>query len=252
MELSVATFNILSPYHAVKWAEPSGLNSFGQAQEADVLKILAKKGVWRLFSNWSNRQSELANQLKMFDLVCVQEISPHSLRDLQGVGLTLTTPHYHLKSPHYEVHGNVIVYNPKVLSLIAEGSFEFEKDDVRRGAVWADFLFEKIKIRVVSLHLKGFSKIGDPVSEPGYNELLFYESELEKLTSSREVTIIGGDFNDPNQRPDYLRQKGFKTLTEKGSIDWLFVKGRGELSSPQIFPGTSSDHPLISVKIKFS
>jgi hypothetical protein len=35
---SFATYNVLNPYHAVKWAEKDGLSEKGLVQESSVLK----------------------------------------------------------------------------------------------------------------------------------------------------------------------------------------------------------------------
>lgn len=241
MDLKIATFNILNPYHAVKWGEKVGLNELGRAQDPEELKAEAKKGNWRPYTNWNTRKKRIAEALLLADIAMVQEIAEETLADLEALGVTFASVAYHREGGGGETHGNAIAYNPSKVRLIDSGSIAY---DTRKAAT-AQFACGNLVLSTASVHLKGYPPRKDYtgpialVKEDGYLEVAAYADAIQ----SKDVTIIAGDFNEDWKdvadpcRKRYLEQKGYVTTTSKSptelstgrKIDWIYLKSDRKL-----------------------
>lgn len=246
--VSFATYNILHPYYAVKWAEKAGLNEAGQAQAANVLRAsttASEPYTWKLYSNWDERCPKVARNIQLADIICLQEISRETLENLRYLTKReIAVSAYHSSSDPIQEYGNAILYRAKKASVVESFEIVHQAGEWTRSAACAIFKIDGRLIEVASIHLTGyFSRESDlekkqKAKEGGYRELLTYVAGLEERENIDGI-VIGGDFNEDQSeagfdlyRPGYLEGKGYRfdgnfAVTEpfkERRIDWLCYK----------------------------
>ncbi len=249
-KLRVATYNILSPFYAVQWGDQAGLNDSSKQCTPVDLKLSTMDpnddDAWRVHSNWeSTRCFDVAENIKLADIVCLQEVSSETLKKLEQL-----LPDYAIANVAYHANirpnsfGTAIVY--KKDRLILKKSFQLDYGTLknRRSASCGIFDFNEHVIQVVSIHLKGYySGEADHTKKQqskknGYNELLTYVKGVhDGDMKGIDVIVIAGDFNEdpcekdlPLYRPGLLQSYSYTSdnnldATEPAKnrrIDWLF------------------------------
>ena len=228
--MRLVTYNILNPFHAVKWRTDEGLDVSGEDNWRDHRAL-------RVISNL---------QASHFDVACIQELSESTFNDLSSV-FEIATFHKHFTedAPQGE-HGTAILYNPAKMEMIASGGYRTERT-MYRYAAWADLrdLESGRVLRAISVHLKGYNPYEEeiPIKRAaqvnGDTELSYYlDIALDDLDGVDGVTVMG-DFNEDAQemkvrgetsRQAQLIKRGFiwdevEDVTESRSsrkIDWVF------------------------------
>lgn len=256
--LSVATYNILNPYHAVKWQTIEGLTSDATLLPKEKLNSAAKSLEWMRYSNWEERKMHVSENLLLASIVCLQEVATGTLSDLSELNSHYETAIHvnHQASTPFSKHGTAIIYDPMEVDLIEAHEIKYVSDKKReRFAASATFNVAGKIIRVVSVHLKGYDSTEKDKTQrelsknAGYKELLTYLADAEKDTDGIDGIIIAGDFNEdpspeekssPLYRAGLLEKKGFfcdknMTATEPATgrrIDWIYYK---PLNTPKPF-----------------
>jgi len=285
--ITVGSYNVLNPYHAVKWATEQGLTEDGKQRDPQFLRDLARgedEEAWKLYSNWSERKELLAENIYHAAIVCLQEVSEETIIDLQIAApfYLVSKVGFHEASRRVEQFGNAIMYDHHKARLL--NSFEIEhivqgeKDAWSRNAVCAVFEVSGKVIKVASVHLSGYNPTETELpkkqasKEVGYKELQAYVTEIEKDLDGIDGIVIAGDFNeDPSEavremyRPGYLESQGYRndgnlTVTEpsKGrKIDWVYYKDvrtkDAQLSSAELEHRQRqvSDHLMTGTEIRW-
>jgi len=272
MSLVIATFNILNPYHAVKWSVPIGLSPTGRKLDSEELKNRAKQGDWRLFSNWLERKKLVAQSIMAADIVCLQEVSEETVADLRELGVNIPIVALHSPGGEGETHGNAIACQSDSVKFVEGSSVKFRTGDHYRSAAVGRFAVGKSTICVASVHLKGFPPRADyegpieVVKREGYDELKCYVDAVEQEGS--DVLVVGGDFNEdwrdltPPLRRGLLKERGFQsdkstneTELETGRrLDWIYVKGGGKVEHVDFEKQfkASSDHRMTGIRLKLT
>lgn len=250
-EASFATYNILNPYHAVKWGEQAGLNEKGQALTSKDLKAsteaIDNENAWRAYSNWDQRCPEVSKNVQFADIVCLQEVSRETIETLQQLtkGYTLANIAYHASNRPIQHFGNAILYRAEKANLRKGFEIAHGDGDTRRFASCGIFEIQGQVVKVASVHLAGYNpketdfEKKQKSKESGFNELQTYVNGLESNVEGIDGIVIGGDFNEDQSekdfsmyRPGYLLSHDYQfdgnfDVTEplKGRrIDWLFYK----------------------------
>lgn len=281
--LILATYNVLHPFYAVEWAEPTGLNSSAAGLSKEELRILAgdEEMGWKKYSNWEERCPHIAQNIQLADIVCLQEISKETLTNIlaQTPGYQLASEAYHpSRSPSREF-GNAILYRRDKVQL--SGAFQIQQGTTHAGRTAAGAIFEMFgkKIKVASIHLTGYDpsekrpkkKAGS--KKRGFHQLQYYVEELERDVEGIDGIVIAGDLNeDPSEAPyayyrqGYLIERGYLwdqriAPTEPSTgrcIDWLFYKPILSKSPvkliPKRFEGKQvqvSDHLMVGSAIEW-
>lgn len=247
---SFATYNVLNPYYAVKWAEKPGLNEEGRGLSREELKASTAAqdvNAWMGYSNWDQRCPEIAQNIQLADVVCLQEVSKETLDALMSLtkGYRLAIAVYHAASRPMEQYGNAILYNAEKVRLRNAFELTYSPNQWSRSAACGVFEIGGKVVAVASMHLAGYySGEANPLKKQeskkaGFNELKTYVEGLEAAVEGVDGIVIGGDFNeDPGEelldlyRPGYLQRRGFLfdgnlavTEPSKGRrIDWLCYK----------------------------
>jgi len=260
MELSLLTYNILNPYHALTYETVQGF---------DVLP-----GGYRI-DNWQRRGKEVVANLSIapFDLLFLQEVSPSTKPVLKKDFKSLLYAEHENTNP-VKLHGNALAYHAGRLELVKKIVFS-SAEEPRRVATGGLFHFKETSQRLLALsvHLKGYDiderspAARKKAKETGYLELESYLSQLERASAPGDVLLVGGDFNEdfeetalePSRHALMLR-RGFKTsrditATEHGSgrkIDWLYARlpAEGRLAPHKPawpFPHASDHLPLAMI-----
>ncbi len=279
---SFGTYNILNPYHAVKWQTKDGLNDEAMFQPAQNLKKAAESLAWMQYSNWEERKNQVAINIMHASIICLQEVARGTLDDLEEVNSSYETALlacHHASTP-FGKHGTAIVYDRYRAELLESHEVKFEGCECTRSAVCATFKIQDKIIRVMSIHLKGYNPNEENVEKKetskkiGLDELKTYVADAETDSESLDGIVIAGDFNeDPSEkissfyRAGYLEKKGYIsdkniTATEPGTgrrIDWIYYKpiktkkssttlSSLELEKDQI---QSSDHLMTGTEIEW-
>jgi endonuclease/exonuclease/phosphatase family metal-dependent hydrolase len=265
--MRLISYNILNPYHAVKWNTLEGLVDSTQED------------------NWTlGRREQIFKNLQdaQFDLACIQEVSARTLPEFKKVFTVAGYfPHMSYDEPESE-HGTAVLYNNDSVSLLQ--CRELISPTIKqRSATLADFkiLNTQRVIRVISVHLKGYNPYEEDLKtkrksqEVGDQELHYYIQDIQKDLDQVDAIMIAGDFNEDtdemNARGDLSRQgilmqMGFVwdqqlDITESRSgrkIDWIFYKDlkvnqAGRLSSVKhvtpIQNRAASDHAITACDI---
>lgn len=248
----LASYNILNPYHAVKWAEQRGLNETGKTLSRDELKASTgaqDANAWRQFSNWSFRCDAVSDNIQFAHIACLQEVSVETiekLRQLTGPkGYQLASAVYHASSQPMQQFGNAILYKAGKVHLKQAFEIVHRAGETRRSAACGIFQIDDKIVAIASVHLAGYNSKETNLEKKqeskksGFNELKTYVEELEKHAEGLDGIIISGDFNeDPSEalfdlyRPGFLKSHGFQcddnlAATEPSTgrrIDWIFYK----------------------------
>lgn len=296
--VSMGTYNLLNDYHGVKWGEKEGLNAAGKALiEADekagkkTLNASTQDGSWRVYNLGELRTDDLAANIQLTTITCVQELSQERLQSLQaklksqGYELANVVFHESMKpekedSVPFQQFGNAIFYDTKKVQL-KEG-FEIKHEAGKTGRSAAGAVFQiggtEKKVAVASMHLAGYWEgQPDPVKkqeskQAGFEELKNYTKQLEnRVNGTVDAIVIGGDFNeDANEkemdlyRPGFLEGQGYKfdgnlATTEPSKnrrIDWLCckpLKGAVQLTSMGLesVQKQVSDHLMTGSRVDF-
>ena len=268
LSLRVGTYNILNPFHAVKWSTAEGLDEQG----AD---------------NWltGRRQALLGNLNRaQLDLCALQEISTRTYPDLsramlntQEVGITRLYTHF--TQDQEGAHGVTVIYNRQRFELIRDIGLKTPSEE-HRCAACVDLRDRRDGriYRVVSVHLKGYNPYETDLEQKrqsqrrGDAELSSYLPQV--LTESEHIDgiFVMGDFNEDAQemkargltsRQNQLLEAAFKwsgteEVTEKRTgrqIDWIFYREqRAEYytqlkSTPISQEYGASDHVLTAMHL---
>ena len=196
--LTVLTYNILNPYHAVEYKIFQGLRGACVGLHNE--------------SHWDERGDSIIKNMQSvpFDVAALQEISPDTLSLFQR---NFEIVHFEEHFVEFEArrHGNAIVVNPDTMLLLDRGAFKSCGREFRIGT-WADVRHkESGKIfRTVSIHLKGYN--GDEKNEAildqskilGYEELKGYLKEVTSLDLSVDGIFIAGDMKMGSQKVEMI------------------------------------------------
>lgn len=234
--MRIVTYNILSPWHAVKWNTPEG---FVETPEG-------KKCNWPVRKDWI-RTNLLQSK---FSIACLQEYSGKTTIDLNEKKFKFAGISNHYSDREESVHGVVIIYCARKVRLIAAKVFQslvVPNQKGHRGEVIADFADKKTQttVRVASVHLKGY-KVDEPNYDTkqqskfeGFKQLQEVMIKIEQNTQGIDHLFIAGDFNEddkeikqPWSRHDLLMKAGYRcdcslvpTENRTGRrIDWIFHK----------------------------
>lgn len=260
--MKILTYNILNPYHAVKWKTAEGLDH----KEED---------------NWFAWRAEaILNNLKeaCFDVLCLQEVSTENAHWLSR-SFHLASHALHETDEPLGAHGTAVFYNPNTVELIA--SYQLDSEDrPQRIAAAADFrdLNSGRLLRCISVHLKGYNPYEKDLAlkraaqQTGDHELLNYLSQQRSLPKEPDGTAILGDFNEDEKemcrsdsRQQILLDDGYIwdqkidcTETRTGrKIDWAFYKAlsvQGKAKVSHARPAQrleASDHALTGFQLEF-
>lgn len=280
-EIRIGSFNILNPYHAVKWKTIGGLTKVAEKLDPKNLRASIETPDWVIHSNWSERKEPVSENLSLSDIICLQEVATSTLADIQEQNIHLANAIicFHEATSEEGKHGTAILYNPSKAILLESHEITYE-DEWYRKAACATFEIQGRIVRVVSVHLKGYNPLENDVEKkqkskiPGFEELKVYLADAESNTEGVDDIIIAGDFNEdrseenlPNYRPGYLEDNGYandgnysisEPLKER-KIDWIYHKN---LSKQHLVELTSlnledkqvpaSDHLMIGTNIRWA
>lgn len=260
-ELKIGTYNILNPFHAVKWDTAEGLNDDGG-------------------DNWDEwRRDQIIQNIVESDLdVCaLQEVShrtyPELRERLNHAGYEMTSLYTHFTHEDEGAHGVTVLFKRDRLECLRDVKLSTLEDDFR-CATSCDFFDHSSRqiFRIVSVHLKGYDpyQTDIPLKREsqirGDNELRVYLSQLAKEANSELNIFILGDFNEDalemeargsTSRQGILLSLGYTWCghlapTEIASgrqIDWIFFKPSADFENclsyqdqPQVL--SASDHAL--------
>lgn len=260
--MKILTYNILNPYHAVKWETLEGLDESGGDNW----------GAWRAEAVLSNLQGS------GFDVACLQEVSAENAAWLQE-RFSLACHAMHETDDPPGAHGTALVYQPQTVELVRAQALRSEGIPARIGAC-ADLRHRTTGrvIRCVSVHLKGYNPYEQDIpkkrvaQQTGDLELASYLNQARSLPGDVDGVLIAGDFNEdelemarPRSRQAVLIEVGFEwdqvidvteTRTDR-KIDWVFYKpvspsGRAKLSHARPDQRLeASDHALTGLALTF-
>jgi endonuclease/exonuclease/phosphatase family metal-dependent hydrolase len=246
-ECRIGSYNILSPFLAVKWATEEGLGRDAMFKSPSQLKQSTDSLEWVRYSNWEERKVTVSTNITLASIVCLQEIALATLADIQDQidDSEEAISAYHDSQSYFGIHGTAIVYKSSEATLLSSRKITYTENGYSRSASCATFKIQEKIIRVVSIHLKGYNHLEEDQEtrklskKHGFNELKAYVTEAEKNTEKLDGIVIAGDFNEdtsekdlPYYRMGYLEEKGYicdknMTVTEprkKRRIDWIYYK----------------------------
>ena len=232
----VASFNILNPYHAVKWQTQEGLDPDG----AD---------------NWArHRSARVLDTLRRadFDICAIQELSERTrpvLKDEFAEACFAT----HWAEEEAGAHGTAIFYNQERLELLNARAVRHAIPDSPEGKWRCAALAELrerstgLRFRALSVHLKGYNPYEEEIPEKrrqqqaGDQELASYLAASLADGEALDGVFIMGDFNEDapefkargaSSRQGVLIEAGFQwdareDVTESATgrkIDWILYK----------------------------
>lgn len=246
---SVATYNILHPFFAVQWSETPGLSEEGKKAPKELLKESTQSyesNAWKIYSNWDTRCPSVGRNIKLADIVCLQEISEETLKMVQHLAnYQLASAGYHY-FPGGTRYGNAIVYREEKVSLREGSEITFENPPAIRSAASGVFEANNKMIKVMSVHLSGYYpgesdlEKKQTAKKRGFDELQSFQKQVEETAiEGLDGIVIAGDFNESKDeekaelyRPGFLMEAGYRCdgcfdVTEplkNRKIDWLFYK----------------------------
>lgn len=261
VSVTLASYNILNEYQAVKWGTEAGLSMAGKEASRAELDEALSQGAWKAYSNWEERLPFLAENIQQAAIICLQEVNQDRLEDileyLQGedgesqyaIGsqaFPQNTDELASKDPGM-FYGNVILYRKTELKLLDAGHHpEDLKVNSGRVAAMAEFQLADKILRVMSCHLAGYwrenpdTKKKEQSQRAGWDQLKAHEEYLRSLPQDHlDALVIAGDFNEDNceassplYRVGYLRDRGYlddvnEAVTEpekEARIDFVMVK----------------------------
>jgi len=264
----VGTYNILNPFHAVKWSTAEGLDELG----AD---------------NWltGRRQSILDNLGQAsLDICALQELSARTYPEISQVRLNgqetkMSKLYTHFTLEPGGTHGVAVLYNNQRFELLRDVELRTPSAEYRCAACvdLRDRQSGRL-YRVVSVHLKGYNPYETNLDEKrvsqrrGDHELANYLVDLLDDAEGLDGFFVMGDFNEDAQemmtrgatsRQGQLMASGFNwsgaeevTETRTGrQIDWIFYRDAQTPLQSNIHPQVisqehnASDHVLIAVSV---
>lgn len=237
--LRVATYNILNPWHAVRWETPEGQTAEGIEMDKQKRKAVCEKPTdWQAYSNWKDRACDIAKMIQESDIVCLQEISHSTIENLQTrSNYKAASVSYHDQDCKFQQHGTAILYNAKKITLLKSFTLHYEG---RSSAVAVFQVGEKI-VQVASVHITGYNSKNPTAKskKKGYDQLISFTNQFEKDSQKIDLFIIAGDFNEDlsqlgkmHDRLGYMHtqnyeEDGNRSITEPNfnrKIDWIFFK----------------------------
>jgi len=231
----IGTYNLLNPFHAVKWSASEGIDEAGE-------------------DNWDKgRCDSLISNINLanLDICAVQEINQKTGRDIQRVlpglaSMTLSRIRLHKSTEAQSAHGVAVLYNTKRFKLLDDKGIQTSQLHYRHASS-VDLKERKTGsvYRVVSVHIEGYNPHEKDISKKrqeqmrGDHELLEYLKTIMADIDGLDGIFILGDFNEDAQemrfrnaesRQGCLIDLGFQwsgviTPTEtrsKRQIDWIF------------------------------
>ena len=260
--MKVITYNILNPYHAVKWRTAEGLNEAGGCNWT----------AWRaeaIFNNLSGAD---------FDVACLQEISLTTLEQLKA-RLSVASHDLHDTDEPEGAHGVATLYNPERVEVLRAGSYRSQATP-ERAAAFVDVrdLAQGRVVRLISVHIKGYNPYEEDLTrkrasqEVGDLELMSYITQALADVEGLDGVAFLGDFNEDEvemsregSRQRVLIERGFvwdqvidTTETRTGrKIDWALYRPltpQGEANVLHARPEqelSASDHALTGFKLSF-
>lgn len=269
-----ASYNVLNPYHALRWKTVEGLE---ETQDGPI-------------SNWDKREPIIIKTLQDADITvaCLQEVSPSTLSQLETNLKSTYQIADSCMAPSNDdpasTFGVAILYNRVKVDLIAKKSFYIPVGEELRGLVIADFYDKSSgqRFRVASVHLKGYypeepnALKKQSAKQDGLKQLKEIYSHIEDVSKELDLYtidhfIIAGDFNEdiremsfPDCRLKYLIDKGFgwdedtsaSEIRSGRKIDWIFHKSANSTKKVFLKPLdthhfiAASDHRLIATTIE--
>jgi len=265
--MRLITYNILNPYHAVKWRTAEGLDAAGE-------------------SNWEawRRDAVVANlRAARADALCLQEVSAETLDALAEAlvpDLLVAAHALHDTDEPAGAHGVAVLYRATAVELV--GARVHHSGAPARVGVAADLRCRATGrvVRALSVHLKGYNPAErDPArrresQRVGDAELADYlAGALEGGgVGGVDAVAVAGDFNEDadelaraDSRQGVLHAQGFSwdgaldvTETRTGrKIDWVFYRALTpagaaslvHLDAPQ--DRAASDHAITGVELRF-
>ena len=266
VSLRVGTYNILNPFHAVKWSTAEGLDEQG-------------------VDNWlTGRRQAIFDNLSQaaLDLCALQEVSARTYPELSKAQLnhqeiSLSQLYTHFTSDEEGAHGVAVLYNHHRFELIRDVRLRTPAEEYRSAACvdLKDREYGGI-YRIVSVHLKGYNPYETNIDlkresqKRGDRELASYLPHILDGSDRIDGIFIMGDFNEDAQemraRGSTSRQgqliaeafhwSGVEEVTEKRTgrqIDWIFYRPcsgthQADLKSIQLSQNYSaSDHALTAM-----
>jgi endonuclease/exonuclease/phosphatase family metal-dependent hydrolase len=279
--ITLAGYNILNPYHAVKWGESAGLNDKAKLSLDEAKKSTASTdpNCWRQYSNWDQRCPFISKNIQLSSIVCLQEASIESLQQITP-GYTLACSVFHSCDNPVQQHGNAIVFKDGQAKLLKAFEIKHSFGTWSRSAACAVFQVADKVLKVVSVHLSGYTPTEPDVlkkqksKENGFNELKTYADAVEADLSGIDGIVICGDFNEdpteakaPLYRLGHLMERGYTfdgnlSVTEPAKsrrIDWLCFKQLDKKSSVnlvsmglEVAAPAASDHLMTGTKIEWT
>lgn len=262
----IGSYNILNPYHAVKWNTDEGLNEQGD-------------------DNWEEgRRSSIIKNIQdaQLDICALQELSDRTVDELKipiadDKFMQRSSLWKHFTEEPEGAHGVAVFFNPDRFALVAERGIK-SSDPKFRYAACVDLkdLSNGFVYRVVSVHIKGYDPYEKDLAlksesqKRGDQELSEYIADCTHSHEQLDGIFIMGDFNEDAEemerrgllsRQGQLIQAKFTWTgvtcpTETRSqrqIDWIFYKDLHEgihkikfIKCDQDF--RASDHALTTVE----
>lgn len=279
----VGSYNILDPRLAVNWKQVEGLTDEGKSCDTNHLSRCVYQKNWKQYSNWNTRKYDVAKNILKADLVCLQEVTQNTLNELSELtGYAIGPEVYMDRGSIEESFGNAIVFNPKKVEWIKNGTPTSIPFNLRRAATGFFKACGKT-LQVTSVHLLGYNtksqkKFDLDTRNEGDSELNEYinKSKAYARQSQANVHIVAGDLNEcpTDSTENNIRQRryrridllmnanmnlnGSELVTEPGKdrrIDWIaseqnvsLTRTDMELEKQQT---QASDHLMTGVKFEF-
>lgn len=262
--LTLASYNILHPFSAVKNREPDG--------------VVRLPGGF-VTSNWLLRAGKVVRNIKALncDLVCLQEASPATLRPLRKAFNLITYQDMsaaHEAGPANKRFGTALLAPTSSMKVLGCPPFH----NARRAAAC---VFEhspsRRQLLVLSVHLKGYPPYQRDMhkltasKEEGYQELQAYLQQAEAYKTKLDAIIIAGDFNEdaahyalPLSRHKLMESFGYQRDSNRApsefhnarKLDWIYVWSKTpvtlEPATPPLPYPHASDHLPVATRIRFT
>lgn len=233
----IGTYNILNPFHAVKWNTIEGLNKAGK-------------------DNWEEGRREAILQnitTAQLSICALQEISERTHPELvvttsSGQQMKCTKLWKHFTEEPEGAHGVTVLYDSERFSVVSDIGIKTTQEQYRYGTqVDLKDHLSGYTYRVISVHLKGYDPYETDLSKKeesqirGDQELREYVAAFSQNLDGIDGIFVLGDFNEdteefirrgPESRQGYLMEHGFKwtgvahpTEVRSGrQIDWIFYR----------------------------
>lgn len=264
----IGTYNILNPFHAVKWRTAEGLNEAGD-------------------DNWDQgRAQTILDNLRhaSLDLCALQEVSARTYPLLAEASLDqgscgLSLLHTHATREPEGAHGVAVLYQRARFELIRDVGLKTREEEHRSASCVDLRERESGRVyRVISVHLKGYNPYEldlehkREAQKRGDHELKSYLGDALAELDGVDGVFVLGDFNEDapemeargiTSRQGQLIQAGFtwsgvieptEVKTER-QIDWIFYRDLRATEAPTLTrldvarDTSGSDHSLTGVRV---